>query len=153
MAIEELKPIDVSKYKVTETGQVLKMTNFEKHANLDSIKTALIREQIPFEYNEKELTIKIKGIDMTDMLLAVHDYSSEFIRVYASEWGDKADETYACKETEKDKIADLEKENAELKEDLRNKKLALQNRNGRIKELQEENAELRKVAEQFLKEV
>ena len=35
------------------------------------------------------------------------------------------------------KISVLEKENAELKEDLRNKKLAIQNRNGRIKELEE----------------
>jgi hypothetical protein len=32
MAKEELKPIDVSKYKVTETGQVLKMTELEKEA-------------------------------------------------------------------------------------------------------------------------
>lgn len=35
------------------------------------------------------------------------------------------------------KISVLEKENAELKEDLRNKKLAIQNRNGRSKELEE----------------
>ena len=41
------------------------------------------------------------------------------------------------------KINVLEKENAELKEDLRNKKLAIQNRNGRIKELEAENAELK----------
>ena len=41
------------------------------------------------------------------------------------------------------KINVLEKENAELKEDLRNKKLAIQNRNGRIKELEKENAELK----------
>jgi len=36
-----------------------------------------------------------------------------------------------------------EEEIAELKEDLRNKKLAIQNRKGRIKELEEENAELK----------
>ena len=30
MAKEELKPIDTSKYKITETGQVLKMTDEEK---------------------------------------------------------------------------------------------------------------------------
>lgn len=35
------------------------------------------------------------------------------------------------------KISVLEAENAELKEDLRNKKLAIKNRNGRIKELEE----------------
>lgn len=34
------------------------------------------------------------------------------------------------------KLCVLEKENAKLKEDLRNKKLAIQNRNGRIKELE-----------------
>ena len=41
------------------------------------------------------------------------------------------------------KINVLEKENAELKEDLRNKKLAIQNRNSRIEELEAENAELK----------
>lgn len=65
------------------------MTNTEKRINLNSIRNCLSVEQIPFEYNAQDLVIKLKGIDMTDVLLAVHDYNSE-------------------------KMTDLIKENAEL---------------------------------------
>lgn len=67
-----------------------KMTNVEKKVKLDSIRNALSCESIPFEYNVQELVIKIKGIDMTDILLAVHDCYGEA-------------------------ITDLKRENAELK--------------------------------------
>lgn len=78
MTKDELKPIDVSKYRVTETGQVLKMTKDELAKKADT-NHALISQ-----------------------------------------------------------LSELEAENAELKEDLRNKKLAIQNRNGRIKELEKD---------------
>lgn len=48
-----------------------------KRIHLDSIIKALIWEQIPFEYDARELVIKLKGIDMTDVLLAIHDYNDE----------------------------------------------------------------------------
>ncbi len=51
----------------------------EKRIHLDSIIKALIWEQIPFEYDARELVIKLKGIDMTDVLLAIHDYNDEKI--------------------------------------------------------------------------
>lgn len=69
------------------------MTNTEKRINLNSIRSCLSVEQIPFEYNAQDLVIKLKGIDMTDVLLAVHDYNSE-------------------------KMTDLIKENAELKKTI-----------------------------------
>ena len=78
MTKEELKPIDVSKYKVTETGQVLKMTKeeLEKEAEeftdskksfwrqgrtcIDSVKQAYIAGAEPREKRIAELEAQIE---------------------------------------------------------------------------------------------
>ena len=46
MTKEELKPIDTSKYKITETGQVLKMT--KDRMNLNDYKTTLNRQPVVY---------------------------------------------------------------------------------------------------------
>lgn len=52
MTEEELKPIDTGKYKITETGQVLKITMEEKYKEILRLKCMLEKAKIPFEFSE-----------------------------------------------------------------------------------------------------
>lgn len=61
MTKEELKPIDVSKYKVTETGQVLKMTKDELAKKADT-NHALVSQLAELEAENAELKRFIKDL-------------------------------------------------------------------------------------------
>lgn len=87
MPKEELKPIDTSKYKITETGQVLKMT----------------KEELEREYYGRRPTEPYSEDD------SPNDWAN--IVQYAEENLNKAFKA----------IAELEKENAELKEQVENR--------------------------------
>lgn len=129
------------------------MTNTEKRINLNSIRSCLSVEQIPFEYNAQDLVIKLKGIDMTDVLLAVHDYNSEKMTDLIKE---NAELDNFIMQSKKDGISPI---NALIIKNLGNQ---LTNAKEIIKELLEScfgynsksvNYEIKAKAEQFLKEV
>lgn len=64
------------------------MNNTIKKAHLDGIHFILQREKIYHEYDINELTITLRGIDMTDVLLAIHDYQDEYISDLKQELND-----------------------------------------------------------------
>lgn len=86
MTKEELKPIDVSKYKVTETGQVLKMTELEKEAEeyyedvtvdtfqectenfADAVLTAY-KDGAEFGYNKAEEEMQEQDYSLVDFVM------------------------------------------------------------------------------------
>lgn len=55
------------------------MNNTIKKAHLDSIHFMLQREKIYHEYDINELTVTLRSIDMTDVLLTIYDYQDEYI--------------------------------------------------------------------------
>jgi hypothetical protein len=124
MSEEELKPIDVSKYTVTESGNVIK-----------DIKDKLKQEAEEYVCKKNPLVTKKWFID------AFKKYDKGEKVKYLKDCEIAEYEAYlAGAEPREKRIAELEKENADLKEEIN--KIAFARGN-----LEEENAELRKVAE------
>ena len=110
MTKEELKPIDTSKYKITETGQVLKMTKDEMKDRISmALKDPILQQGFEIICKENaELDCQMNRNKYCYSCVNATD------RCFRKEIGCSCEKYKSCK----DENAELEKENAELKDKL-----------------------------------
>ena len=84
MTKDELKPIDTSKYKITETGQVLKITKEENEMIKDKISMALNAKSSSCSYNIEGFTgIEVNGVrfsNIGEMLCYMNKQRTQLIK-------------------------------------------------------------------------
>ena len=110
MTKEELKPIDTSKYKITETGQVLKMTKDEMKDRISmALKDPILQQGFEIICKENaELDCQMNRNKYCYSCVNATD------RCFRKEIGCSCEKYKSYK----DENAELEKENAELKDKL-----------------------------------
>ena len=110
MTKEELKPIDTSKYKITETGQVLKMTKDEIKDKISiALKDSILQQGFEVICKENaELDCQMNRNKYCYSCVNATD------RCFRKEIGCSCEKYKSYK----DENAELEKENAELKDKL-----------------------------------